>query len=98
MSKGSWAATASSSIIVAADANREFLFIQKITNAVAVAIGIGEAAEAGKGIQLTNIGDSVLLRGPNARAAIYAIGNTGAGTYQDGGEVTYVPGPTPAAG
>jgi hypothetical protein len=92
MAKGSWTATAASAEIVAADEYREVLVIQKGTNAVAVAIGIGETAEAGKGIQLLNIGDVLILRGAMARKAIYAIGNTGAGTYQDG-DVTVSPGP-----
>jgi len=92
MAKGSWAATASSAIIVAADDHRDVLLIQKITNTVAVALGIGEAAEAGKGIQMSAVGDTVILRGPAARHAIYAIGNTGAGTYQDG-DVSFIHGP-----
>jgi len=92
MAKGSWAATSASAIIVPADDYREVLLIQKITNTVAVALGIGEAAEAGKGIQMSAVGDAVILRGPAARHAIYAIGNTGVGTYQDG-NVDYRPGP-----
>ena len=93
MSKGSWTATAASTALVAADEYRDQLFIQK-TNNTTVALGIGEAAVAGEGIQLTNVNDVAVLRGAAAREAIYMIGNNGAGTYQTG-NVEYVPGPTP---
>jgi len=96
MAKGNFTATASSAVIVAADVNRDTLLIQK-TNATTIALGIGEAAEAGKGIQLINSGDVAVLRGAAARAAIYAIGNGGTGTYQDG-DVEVRPGPYVAAG
>jgi hypothetical protein len=96
MSKGNFTATAASAIIVAADDYRDYLTIQKGTNAVAMALGIGEAAVAGEGIQLTNIDDSVELWGVDARAAIYGIGNTAAGTWE-GSRVRYRPGPTPSA-
>ena len=96
MSKGNFTVTASSAEIIAADQYRDYLTIQKGTNAVAVALGIGEDAVAGEGIQLTNIHDSVELWGVDARASISAIGNTGAGTWE-GSQVRYRPGPTPAA-
>lgn len=95
MAKDSWTATAASTEIVPANVYRDVLLIQK-TNATAVALGIGEAAEANKGIQLTNVGDVVVLRGATARNAVYAIGNGGTGTYQEG-DIEYYPGPTPAA-
>ena len=91
MAMGNWSATDASAEIVPANEYRDCLAIQK-TNLTIVAIGIGVAAEAGKGIQLGNIGDTLMLRGAQAREAIYAIGNGGAGTYQDG-NVEYVPGP-----
>lgn len=91
MAKGSWSATAESAQIVEADSYRDKLVIQK-TNDTAVALGLGEAAVAGKGIQLLNAGDVAILRGPKARKAVYAIGNGGAGTYQDG-DVEVRPGP-----
>jgi hypothetical protein len=92
--KDAWAALSASSIIVPANQHREAVFIQK-TNDVTVALAIGEAAVATDGIQLTQVGDSVTIRGAAARKAIYAIGNGGEGTYQEG-DVTYTPGPTPA--
>ena len=81
MAKGSWTGTALSAIIVAADANREYLTII-LTNNVTVALAFGEAAVAVEGIQLLNAGDSVRVQGHLARGAVYAIGNTGAGSYQ----------------
>lgn len=91
MAMGSWTATAASTVLVAANANRDQLLIQK-TNATTVAIGIGVAAESGKGIQLVKVNDAVVLRGAAAREAIYMIGNGGTGTYQDG-DVEFVAGP-----
>lgn len=96
MAKGTFTGTAASAVLVAADVNRDTLLIQK-TNATTVALGIGEAAVAGNGIQLVNIGDVAILRGAAARAAIYVIGNGGTGTYQDG-DVEVRPGPYIAAG
>ena len=95
MAKDNWTATAASTQIVSADNYREVLTIQK-TNATAVAIGIGEAAIAGKGIQLVNVNDVLVLRGAAARKAIYAIGNGGTGTYQDG-DIQFTAGPHVAA-
>lgn len=83
MAKGSFTAGSSSAEVIAASEYRDTLLIQK-TNATTIALGIGEAAEAGKGIQLVNVGDTARLRGPMARSAIYAIGNNGTGAYQDG--------------
>jgi len=91
MAKGKWTATAASTVIVAADEHRDRLLIQK-NNDTAVALGLGEAAVAGEGVQLVNIGDTAVLRGHEARGAVYAIGNNGAGTYQDG-DVDIRPGP-----
>jgi hypothetical protein len=91
MSKGSFSATAVSTQIVAADEYRDSLTIQK-TNATQIAIGLNEAAVAGKGIQLINADSSIELRGVWATMAVYAIGNGGTGTYQSG-LVTFRPGP-----
>ncbi len=90
MSHGTATATSASTALVAADFNRKFLLIQH-TNATQVALGIGIAAESGKGIQLYNIGDVVLIKGWAATQAIYGIGNNGTITYQDM-EVEYYPG------
>jgi hypothetical protein len=91
MSKGSFTATAVSTIIVPADTGRDHLTVQKV-NATTIAIGIGEDAVAGKGIQLINADASLELRGVEAREAIYAIGNGGTGTYQSG-MIAFRPGP-----
>jgi len=94
MAAGNFTGTASSAAILAEDEYREYVFLQK-TNDTTVALGIGTAAVAGKGIQLTNVNDTVLLTGPAARNAIYVIGNGGTGTYQTDYDIAYTPGPTP---
>jgi hypothetical protein len=91
MAKGNFTGTAASAVLIAANAYRDHLLIQK-TNATTVALGIGEAAVAGEGIQLVNAGDVAILHGASARVAIYVIGNGGTGTYQDG-DVEVTPGP-----
>lgn len=63
--KDSWAATAASTEIVPADEHRDSLLIQK-TNATTVALGIGEPAVAGEGVQLVNAGDAAHLNGCRA--------------------------------
>jgi len=91
MSKGNFSAGSVSAEIIAADVYRDYLTIQK-TNTTQIALGLGEPAVAGEGIQLINIDSSVELHGALARSAIYAIGNGGTGTWQ-GGQVTFRPGP-----
>jgi len=91
MAKGTFTGTAASTLLVAANEYRDTLVIQK-ANATSVALGIGEAAVAGEGIQLTNVGDAAVLKGAAARVAIYVIGNGGTGSYQDG-NVDVRPGP-----
>lgn len=91
MAKGNFTGTAASALLVAANYNRDCLVIQH-TNAVTCALGIGEAAVAGEGLQLLKIGDTVKLTGAAAREAIYVIGNTATGTYQDGSGVSFYPG------
>lgn len=90
MAKDVWSATGTSAIIVPADEHREFLLIEH-TNATQVALGFGEDAVATKGVQLIKIGDSVVAKGNMARKAVYAIGNGGTGSYQDG-DITFYPG------
>lgn len=88
-------ATAASTAVIAADPYRDCLFIQK-TNATAIALGIGTAALAGEGIQLSRVNDTVVLRGHDARQAIYAIGNGGTATYEKlSGGFQFTPGPNP---
>jgi hypothetical protein len=89
MAKGKFTATAASTVAVAANEFRDKLLIQK-TNATAIAFGVGEAAVADEGIVLSNVGEILMLRGNMARSAIYAIGNGGTLTYQDG-DVMVVP-------
>jgi type 1 fimbria pilin len=91
MAKGTFTGTSASAMLVDADTYRNQLVIQK-TNATTVALGIGEAAVAGSGIQLTNADSVAIIRGAQARKAIYVIGNGGTGTYQDG-DVEVYPGP-----
>ncbi len=88
MAKGSWSATAASTVLIAADKYRDTLLIQKTNNTV-VALGIGETAVAGEGIQLVNINDMAKLSGPAARGVVYMIGNGGNGTYQSGEGVDF---------
>ncbi len=88
MAKGNFTGTGTSAVLIAANQYRDTLLIQKTDNTV-VALGIGETAVAGEGIQLVNINDSVVLRGPAARGAVYVIGDGGNGTYQDGAGVDF---------
>lgn len=91
MAKGSWTGTATSAQLVAANFNRDCLVIQH-TNATTAALGIGEDAVAGQGLQLLKIGDTVVLTGANARQAINVIGNGATGTYQDGTGIMFAAG------
>ncbi len=88
MAKGNWTGTGASALLIAANRYRDTLLIQKTDNTV-VALGIGEAAVAGEGIQLVNINDTAKLQGPAARGAVYVIGDGGNGTYQDGEGVDF---------
>jgi hypothetical protein len=92
MAKGSVTGTAASVIMLAADYYRDEVFIQK-TNTTVIALGIGEDAETGKGIQLVNVNDTVRLCGAAARNAIYIIGSGGTATYQTGYKVDFHAGP-----
>lgn len=93
MAHGNWTGTAASAALVAANTNRDCLIIQK-TNATAVALGLGVDAEAGKGVQLVKINDTLILRGAQAREAINVIGNGGTGTYAEVfGDASFAAGP-----
>jgi len=83
MAKGNFTGTGASALLVAANYNRGKLVIQH-TNDTTAALGIGEAAVAGEGLQLLKSGDSVVLADHLAREAIYVIGNGATGTYQEG--------------
>ena len=83
MANGKFTATAASTIAVAANEYRKYLVIQK-QNATAIAIGIGEAAVADEGIILSKAGETMKISGNEAAKAIYAIGNGGTMTYQEG--------------
>jgi hypothetical protein len=80
---GKFTATAASTVAVAANANRTHLTIQK-QNATAIAFGIGESAVADEGIILSKAGETLKINGNIAGMAIYAIGNGGTMTYQEG--------------
>jgi hypothetical protein len=94
MTGGKATGTASSAELLAADESREKVVIMHAGTA-AVAIGIGEAAVADKGVILTDIGDSVELTGRAAEAQINIIGNTGKVTYQTGQVSVNLNGGTP---
>jgi len=89
--KGSWSlSTGNSTLIVPADFYRDALFIQHAFGSTTqVALGIGEPAVAGKGIQLFTGASPVVVEGADARKAIYAIGNGASGTWQTGGLIVY---------
>lgn len=80
---GNYTATSASAEAVPANDYRDHLFIQH-TNTTQIALGFGVAAEASKGVQLIKINDCVRLEGALARKAVYAIGNNGTLTYQEG--------------
>jgi hypothetical protein len=90
--KGAWDLTGIdiSTLIVPADQYRDSLFIQhSIGSSTQVALGLGEPAVTGKGVQLFTGGSPVAIDGADARKAIYAIGNGGQGTWQQGGLILY---------
>jgi hypothetical protein len=89
--KGHWSLTdGNSALIVPADQYRDHLFIQHaIGSTTQVALGIGETAIAGKGVQLFTGASPIIIEGADARKAIYGIGNGGAGTWQEGNLIVY---------
>jgi hypothetical protein len=91
MAKGNFTGGSASAKVITGNVYKGTLVIQH-TNATQVALGLGEAAVAGSGIQLIKIGDTVVLRGAEARMDIYAIGNGGTCTFQDGDDISVYPG------
>lgn len=86
MVKGSWAATAASSEIVAANEHRGSVIVQLQSAGDETSLAFGEAAVFGEGVQLINAGDFVEVKGHQARKAIYAIcdtANSSSGGYQE---------------
>jgi hypothetical protein len=93
MAHGNWTGTGASAALVVANANRDCLIIQK-TNATAAALGLGVAAESGKGVQLVKVGDTLVLRGAQAREAVNVIGNSATGVYAEVfGDASFTSGP-----
>jgi hypothetical protein len=95
MAKGNWSGGAASASIIDADGNRDLLIIQ-MTTAGACALAFGEAAVAGQGCQMWEIGDTWTVRGDKARLAVYQIGATAAGTWQGAVDGEFVAGPNPS--
>lgn len=86
MSQGSWAATATTSELVAASTYRASVVVQ-LQDGDPTWIGIGVAAVVGEGIYLKDAGDSVEIKSPSARKAINGICDTdlsSSGGYQEG--------------
>lgn len=76
MARGIWSATQNSAEIVPALKHRRKLTIQ-LQSGDETAISIGNTAIFGYGYQLVNVGDDLVLEGPDAEKAIYAVCNTG---------------------
>ena len=89
MAKGNFTGTAASAVIVAADRYRDILVLQK-TNGLPLALGLGEVAVDGEGIQLDRAGSTVRLVGHVARKAVYGIGLDATGVYQDGNVEAFI--------
>jgi hypothetical protein len=82
---GSWAATAASSELVAANNDRENVVLQ-LHSGSATALGFGEAAVFTDGLQLITVGGTITIKGHQARMAINGIcdgGNTSTGGFQE---------------
>ncbi len=83
--KGSWSATATSSELIAESDDRGSLVVQ-LQSGNRVSLGFGEDAVFGEGVQLGTDGDSVEIKGHQARMAINGIcdtGGTASGGYQE---------------
>ncbi len=82
--QGSWSASVASSELVAEDEYRGSVTIQLLTGEP-TSLGIGQDAVDGEGIQLRVPGDSVEIRGAQARDAINGItaSSTSGGGYQE---------------
>lgn len=83
MLSGSFSGTASSAKIVDADEYRDSFTIQ-LQNSDEVNVAFGEDAVAGSCLKLLGVGDSVTVRGWLAQKAVYIIGDSAAGCYQEG--------------
>jgi len=84
MLKGAWSATATSTLILAADANRAEVVLQH-TAGESVYLAFGEAAVYGQGIQLNSGSSYLQITGYRARLAFYMVCDTGltaSGGYQ----------------
>jgi len=84
MAKGSWAATAADSVLVAADTYRGSIELQH-TAGSPVFIGFGEAGVVGQGIKFAVTSPYYLINDHRARMAIHGICDTGltaSGGYQ----------------
>lgn len=84
--KGNWAATATSSELVAANEDRGSLIVQLTSAGDPTSLGIGEDAVFGDGVQLISAGDFVEIKGHQARLAVNGIcdtGNSSSGGYQE---------------
>ena len=89
MAAATWSATATSSTIVAADAERDHYILQLISGDP-VSIAFGETIAYAGGVTLLAAGESLRIDGWLARKAVTAIcdsGNSASGVFQDG-EVT----------
>lgn len=87
MAQGTWAATNASSVVIAADQERESLTVQLLARSastVQTSLGFGTAAVAAEGVALVNIENSVTVRGHLAKLACNVITNAGtsSGGYQ----------------
>jgi len=74
--KGSWAATDASALLVAASTTRDETILQH-TNGDAVYLAFGEAAVVGQGIVLSSDMPVIIISDHRAGEAIYAICDTG---------------------
>ncbi len=94
MAQGNATGTSASVVMLAADEDRGAVTLT-LTNATAAALGVGVAAVADEGLLLIRTGDTIEIEGPNAREAIYIIGNGAIVAYQTGGPIRVARGPNP---
>jgi hypothetical protein len=84
MAAGTWSATATTSVLLAADAARDSVTLQLITGDP-VSIGIGETVAYAGGLSLLAVGDFLQVSGWQARLAINVIcdtANSATGSYE----------------
>ena len=84
--KGSWSCDDTASVeLVPANVLRSKVVIQaRVVSAGVVALGFGQAAEAGKGVRLMATGSVIAVAGALAPEAIYGICETGSATASGG--------------